>query len=191
MQNTLTFPPLGSAELESNPTFNVVIAYEDFEMGKHAKKTYDYLAEHLGYDCQFGNQMWKFDVLAVPKLREMAAKDAAAADIIIVAAHGASELSEEVKKWIEMWLAEKGNAIALVALFDCLSAAQENPIRDYLADVARRGHMEFFAQPGRWPGRAAGEFDAGNSAELTDKTFSVLAGVVEQSAETPRWGINE
>src|SRR5262245_57788797 len=97
MQNTLTFPPLKSAERESAPTFNVVIAYEDFETGKNAKKTYDFLVEHLGHECEFSNQMWKFDVLALPKLKEMAARDAADADIIIISAHGTSELPPEVK----------------------------------------------------------------------------------------------
>jgi len=58
----------------------VVIAYEDFETGKQAKRTFDFLAEQLKDECQFTNQMWKFDVLNIPKLREMAAKDAAGAE---------------------------------------------------------------------------------------------------------------
>ena len=111
MQNTLTFPPLKSAEREAAPAFNVVIAYEDFETGKNAKKTYDFLVEHLGHECEFNNQMWKFDVLALPKLKEIAARDAAEADIIIIAAHGTCELPSEVKSWIDRWLREKPRAI--------------------------------------------------------------------------------
>ena len=65
MRHTLTIPPLGSAERDSSPVFNVVIAYEDFETGKQAKKTYDFLAQNLGSDCHFTNQMWKFDVLGI------------------------------------------------------------------------------------------------------------------------------
>jgi hypothetical protein len=190
MQNTLTFPSVDSSELEVNPSFNVVIAYEDFETGKHAKKTYDYLVEHLGHDCAFSNQMWKFDVLAVTKLREMAARDAVAADIIIVSAHGNSELPAEVKAWIELWLKPNGNAIALVALFDSLADGENNPVRSYLADVARRGKMEFFAQPGRWP-RTSVTDGYERDMESTDKAYSVLAGAVQQGGSFPRWGINE
>ena len=51
--------------MEINPTFNVVMAYEDFDTGKRAMRTYDYLVQHLGDECLFKNQMWKFDVLAV------------------------------------------------------------------------------------------------------------------------------
>jgi len=73
--HTLSLPTFGSSETEVNSILNVVIAYEDLETGKRAMKTYDYMVEHLGDQCLFANQMWKFDVLAVPKLREIAAKE--------------------------------------------------------------------------------------------------------------------
>src|ERR1700722_6813752 len=116
---TLSLPAFGSSdsEIEVNPALNVVIAYEDLETGKRAMKTYDYMAEQLGEQCLFTNQMWKFDVLAVPKLREIAAKDAAAAEIIIISAHEGKELSADVKAWIEKWLSYHTHASALVGLF--------------------------------------------------------------------------
>jgi len=191
MQSTLTFPSFGPSDLEVNPTFNVVVAYEDFETGKRAKKTYDYLAEHLGHECPFTNQMWKFDVLAVPKLRAMAAKDAAAADIIIIASHGTNPLPAEVRLWIELWLGETGRAIALVALFDSLDSCEADLVRAYLASVAGRGKMEFFSQPGLWPGRKEEAHSNDDAWEKHEKAFSVLAGVVEENWAMPRWGINE
>src|ERR1051325_527110 len=103
MQQSLSYSRIGSPDLQANPLINVVIAYEDFETGKHAKKTYDFLVEHLSEQCRFINQMWKFDVLSIPKLREMAAKDAAMADIVIVSCHGAEDLPADVKAWIELW----------------------------------------------------------------------------------------
>ena len=69
MQRELIAEPPSTDEFGMNPTFNVVIAYEDFETGKHAKKTYDYLAEHLGRDCRFGaspRQREPPDRVAVP-----------------------------------------------------------------------------------------------------------------------------
>src|SRR5579863_6434616 len=110
MQHTLAFHPSGSSEAESNPAFNVLIAYQDLETGKHAKRTYDYLQEHLGRECALTNQMWKFDVLNIPKLREIAIKDAVSADIIIVSSHG-DELPESVTKWIESWLMQGTSAL--------------------------------------------------------------------------------
>jgi hypothetical protein len=195
MRNTLLSPPLSSSDLEINPTFNVLITYEDFETGKHAKRTYDYLVQSLGHECRFEHQMWKFEVLGIPKLREMAAKDAVHADIIIVSSHGGDGLPYEVQEWIEAWRREKTNAIALVALFDCPQekAVQTRPIRNYLAEVARRGAMGFFAQPDDWPGRQRREeqmvFEP--PMDRSGKTLSTLAGIVQRDPSFPRWGINE
>ncbi|MGH7971380.1 MAG: hypothetical protein ACREIC_21895, partial [Limisphaerales bacterium] len=98
-------PPLNAVEIEGSPAFTVLIAYEDFDTGKLAKRTYDFLVENLGRDCSFVNQMWKFDVLGIPNLREIAVEDAARADIIIISSRG-DELPEHIKLWVEAWLAE-------------------------------------------------------------------------------------
>src|SRR5262249_32148014 len=149
MQRTAFRPPSRASETDAGSAFNVVIAYEDFETGKLAKKTYDFLATHLGQECRFSNQMWKFDILMLPKLREMAAKDVGLADIVIISCHG-QELPEPVKLWIERWSGpDRPTPLALVALFENSSESifQTREARDYLAQVAKRAGMEFFAQP--------------------------------------------
>ena len=187
MQHTLIYPPLSSSDLGSS--FNVVIAYEDFETGKHAKTTCDFLTENLGPDCHVNTQMWKFDVLAIPKLREMAAKDAAAADIIIISCRGDSDLSAPLKAWIESWLADKRSALALVALFDRPQdhLFQSRSVQDYLAEVAKRGNMAFFAQPGE----AQAQFKRSDGLKREARASSALAGAVYRDHSMPRWGINE
>jgi hypothetical protein len=192
MQRTLTFPPSDYQEVESNPVFNVLIAYEDFDAGKHAKKTYDYLAENLGKQCQLTNQMWKFDVLSIPKLREIAVRDASTADIILISSNS-DRLPEHVVKWIESWLMQGTSALALVALFENREAQPRAlpSVREYLADVAQRGGMEFFAQPDQWPGHnRLDTFYAHRNSPMTEQTLSTLAGAVHRDV-TPRWGINE
>jgi len=180
--------------MELNPIFNVVIAYEDFETGKKAKKTYDHLIENLGQEYRLNHQMWKFEVLEIRSLREMAAKDAMAADIIILSSHGSHPLPEGVKAWMEEWLSEKGNALALVALFDSESADPENSraTRAYLAEVAKRGQMELFAQPLEGPALTPSSvpFILG-PPESAQATRPALLGLVQQDTISPRWGINE
>src|SRR5579859_4043173 len=194
MQHTLTFHSSGSTEAEPDPTFNVLIAYQDLEAGKHAKKTYDYLQENLGRECTLTNQMWKFDVLSIAKLREIAVKDATMADIIIISSHG-DELAEPVMKWIESWLMQGTSALALVALFERTEESIGSPLatRAYLADVARRGGMEFFAQPDEWPGRnrSTRSLHLASNTAVNEKTLSTLAGAVHRDIPIPRWGINE
>jgi hypothetical protein len=193
MQHTATLPPRGASELEYNPPFNIVIAYEDFETGKQAKRTYDFLVDNLGHDCQFTSQMWKFDILSIPKLRQIALKDAAAADIVIISCHG-DELPEHVKAWIEAWLADGIRPLALVALVDRPAEDFAPHIaREYLADVARRGGMEFFAQRDPRPNLVRIEEPSGFRivGNQKGKTLSSLAGMLEQDSDSPRWGINE
>ena len=195
MQHTLVSSPPGSPDVDYNsPAFNVLIAYEDFETGKHAKKTYDFLVENLGHDCRFTNQMWKFDVLSIPKLREIAVKDALTADIIILSSHG-DELPGHVAAWIESWLREAHNALALVALFDGANTTggQLRATREYLARVAERGKMEFFSQPQNWADSKHQEeqFLFPRRPDFNRRTLSTLAGVVQRDVSFPRWGINE
>lgn len=197
MQNNLHFPTRISAEAEADSTFNVVIAYEDFETGKQAKRTCDYLAERMEEECQVQQQMWKFDVLGVTKLREIAADDAARADIIIISAHGNDELPPEVKAWTELWLPQPKKAIALVALLDLVIEGSDNPIRRYLASAARRAGLEFFCQPGAWPGNLKIQPTLTRTAaatgdlELDEGTVSMLADVPRTDAAVSHWGINE
>jgi hypothetical protein len=193
MQRTLIFTPADPSEVESNPVFNVLIAYEDFETGKHAKETYDFLAENLGKECRLTNQMWKFDVLSIPKLREIAVRDATTADIILISCHDDS-VPDYVMKWTESWLMEGSQALALVALFDQPAAptGRGAPAREYFSDVAMRAHMEFFAQPGNWPGadRRIDPFLLRRDSLVSERALSTLAGAVPRDV-TPRWGINE
>jgi hypothetical protein len=193
MQDTAYYSPVGSSDLEPDPIFNVVIAYEDFETGKQAKETYDFLVNNLRHECRFENQMWKFDVLGISKLRDMAAKDALVADIIIISCHGTHDLSADVKAWMNAWVQGQSNAIALVALFGNAGDDRENKvIRDYLAGIARCAGMEFFAQPNDL---AVKRFDesivSDRAAKRHERALSALAGIVEREQTFPHWGINE
>jgi len=193
MQNTAFYSPIGSSDLEPDPIFNVVIAYEDFETGKQAKETYDFLVSHLRHECRFDNQMWKFDVLGISKLREMAVKDALMADIIIISCHGIHEFSADVKAWIDSWVCGQSNAIALVALLgDAGYDSDCNQIRDYLAQGARRARMELFAQPNDPAVKPFDESIASDRGTKRDKkALSALADIVQRDQTFPHWGINE
>jgi hypothetical protein len=181
-----------SCEAESRPTLNVVILYEDFNAGKHAKETYDYLVHQLGHDFEFYNQMWKFDVLVIPKMRQMAVKDAAASDLIIVSTHGVGELPPEMKLWIEEWVENKGHARALVTLVDRPKDifSEDTSIRSCLQDAAGRAGVAFFAQPDDWPDREA-DFSLEQISERAQKTSIIMADFIHNNAPINHWGINE
>jgi hypothetical protein len=182
-------------DLECKPAFNVVIAYEDFAAGIHAKETYDYLAGQLGREYQFNNQMWKFDILGNTKMREMAVADAEVADLIIISTHGSGELPAPARMWIDEWVQHKGHAMALVNLVDQPSngAAEPAPLNSYLQNIASKAKMDFFSQPNEWPDRDE-ESSRHYSSDLAQRTSTLVVDFIHHNhhaAPTPRWGINE
>jgi hypothetical protein len=192
---------LPSGPPDRKATFNVVIIYEDFETGKAAKRTYDYLVSNLGEDCDFSNQMWKFEVLSIPKLAAIAVLDACEADIILVAAHG-GPLPAVVRSWLEAWVQKGSKAIALVALCDG-EPPQAHAAFSVLRDAAHSAGMQFFAHPDFWPGEESiPERPSAFAKPLgmvrsprSERTLSALSGVMLQDTRprfsAPRWGLNE
>ncbi len=188
-------PLASSLDSQAGATFSVVIAYEDHETGQHARNVCDLLVETLGRECKFTSQMWRFDVLRIPECRETAAKGAAKADLIVICSHGVGDLPGEVKAWIELWLRDKGDLLALVALFDRprVRVSQDWPIQDYLAGVAVRAQVEFFAEPDTWPGRDPHQeqlpLDLGPGGGTP--ALLPLPAVTTPDADIGHWGLNE
>lgn len=168
----------------SDSVFNVVIAYEDFETGKLAKRTYDYLLKHLGDDCELCHQMWKFEVLGLPRLRQYGVQDAREGDLVIVATHG-PELPESVREWLESWAEHAPRTLALVLLSD--SAPEETRgVHSYLAKVACKAGVEFFAQPGAWP--VINDADGPKPRNRSqDQTYSALSDVLTRDIGVAHW----
>lgn len=120
----------------------ILIAYDTIQTGKRAEAIYERLLERLGNNFEFEQQLWRFDLLGDPLLRELAAQDAAQADIVIIATDNDSDLPIAVQQWLESALKQHVGAAALVAL----TRHHQPPVQPYLEDIARRGGMDFFAQ---------------------------------------------
>ena len=127
-----------------NVSIKIVIAYDSAATGKRAEAIYERLAKRLGNNFDFEQRLWRFDVLEEEGVRAQAARDAADADIVIVATNEDKKLPEGVQDWLESSLQKHSGAAALVALLEHPSA----PVQPYLEEVARRGGLDFFAQTG-------------------------------------------
>jgi hypothetical protein len=171
------------------------VAHEDSETAQHAHSVCDYMVERLGPRCRFTGQMWGFDVLRIPESRELAARGAAAADVVMVSSHGTGDLPGEVKAWIELWLRDKADHQTLLALFDCprTEADQYWPIHEYLAGVAQRAQIPFFAEPDAWPGKGPHQLSLPlhSFAEAGKRFLLPLSTPAIRRSEVAHWGINE
>lgn len=127
--------------------FAVSAVHEDSATGARADEFCQTLARSLGRNCRIAKEMWLLTELRTAQLRSIAAREAAAADLIIISVHHAEALPEEVKSWIELWLKQKGSRPAvLLALFDPLYLGTSSSIQVYLREVAKRGNIEFLAR---------------------------------------------
>lgn len=125
----------------------VLIACEDSTAAEQACALLDCVGRDCGPDGRLIYRWWNFEVLAVNSLRELASYEAAAADLIIVAAHEDGTLRPEIANWITRWLnLRKGRPGALVALLEADPNAPGVPraVFSKLKAAAARGHLDFF-----------------------------------------------
>jgi len=100
-----------------------------------AKETTYFCFARLSVSTRCGNSN-----LSIPKLGEIAAQDAAMADIVIFRVK--ADLPAETKAWLELWLGQRTcNCAGGVVWPHRIWSGQR--VRSYLAGVALRGQMEF------------------------------------------------
>jgi hypothetical protein len=112
------------------------------------------LLKRVGLQSGAGGRLlyswWTFGVLASATLRQLAAAEAAAADMVIIAAREGPGLPETVKDWISLWLATgeyHHRRRALVALLEP-DKRQNGTSRGVLAELkhlAEADEIDFFA----------------------------------------------
>ena len=124
---------------------NIVLPYDDFETGKHAQEICGNLLRLLGGQCAFRSSSWKFDLLGHPKMQALATEEAAAANLVILAAPDRQGLPAEVKCWIQRWLLNRKNTRS--ALITLLCPPGDEPTRhadySFLERAVQRAHVDF------------------------------------------------
>lgn len=101
---------------EATRSFTVLLAYEDLRAGVRARQAFEHVASKLELEVDYKVDLWKFDLLRDPALREQAVIEAARADIVFLSAHGAGELPGVVSQWLEQWLDRRGGEPAALAV---------------------------------------------------------------------------
>jgi hypothetical protein len=134
-------------DLDDKSKYKVVVIYEDGPAGRRAKHFYDKLIHELEEECAFSLQLWSFQVLAIPELRESAVESAAQADFVILSLHGKAGLPVDIREWIETWSKLiVGKGPALIALVDksTTRGGTNDSALAYLKGVAKRTEVDFF-----------------------------------------------
>jgi hypothetical protein len=134
-----------TARESKTPVFRTVLVYENLDAGLGAKRFCDGLERNLGVQCQTNNQVWRFDVLGIPEIRNRAASAAARADLVILSKTDQNVLPKNVSEWLDMWIwLIDQKKPALIALFGASRDGIE-PVRTQLRNVTRNKGIDFFS----------------------------------------------
>jgi hypothetical protein len=90
-------------------TFDAVLLYEDLSAGLRGKQVLDCAARLFPRAPHFNLALWRFDVLRVAVVRELALQKASVADIVVLSAHGGKALPQIVKVWLKQWFGRKSD----------------------------------------------------------------------------------
>ena len=138
-------------EMSGQPSFNVVIIYDDFYSALRGQELAGRMAIEVEPAFKICTRVWDFDLASHPDLRDRAAKDAIEADMIIISASVGDDLPSAVKGWMQSWLPQKrGGLAALVALVSQGVYLPSEPpaLCRVLKQMAKEGGMDFFCQTG-------------------------------------------
>jgi len=145
------------APYKAGKDFSVVISCDDFTAAR-ACEILEQLNTNLKPEAgRLLYQLWTVETLAFVELQELAAVEAAAADMIIIGVRVGRELPGMVVDWLQRWLdLRNGRPGVLVVVLEAdLESVAAQGILSQLRAAAAEGYMEFFAT-GVGLGRNAG-----------------------------------
>ncbi len=174
-------------------TLDVLILYKDLGTALRAKRLLDLLPDKFRADTDLSTKLWRVDLLTDPLLRERAAIEAAASDVIILSLHGAGGLPAPVTDCLGRWLNHKPDRPCAVGLLldpEPAAAGASNATIMAVERIAEAGHADLFYGFCEVP---RSELEAALRAirERTHRSSAALEASLWHYRPSPRWGINE
>jgi hypothetical protein len=121
----------------------VLAAFEDSSTGTRIKAFRQEFTHHLTQGCRVIEHVWLCNMFRLRELREIAAEEAAASDLIVIALHNAERLPDEVKAWADLWLRQRADhKPLLLALLEPTKEGATRTIEMCLREAAHDGGIE-------------------------------------------------
>jgi hypothetical protein len=134
---------------EEAPAVQLLAAYADFASGLCATRFVAGLKKNFAGLVTILPRFLRFEELSHAARLDHRTKEAAHADMVIIAAHEGAELSPPVKKWLKTWEKENHNPDgALVALLITASHSchWRTPVQRELGQLAKRTGRTFLCK---------------------------------------------
>jgi hypothetical protein len=123
----------------------VLIACDDSAAAKQARAILEHVGRSCGADGRLICDWWTFEVLAIRSLKAFASREAAAADLVIIAAHQTCRLSRDIVDWVSGWVnrRQKPHGAMAVMLDGDVKESAVSPAVLQLKESAEAGGMDF------------------------------------------------
>lgn len=190
-------PICGSVPQRPDPDAEarLVVLFEDAISFDPVLNVYHLISAQLRPACVLAESWWNFEALAVARLQPYAIRDAARADIILLAARDTVSPPRMIRDWVDGWAARRtGTDGILIALLTGVEteAPRPTPLEQYLGASARAAHLDFLAdtysprpETDAWP-------VANESPKATKiSTCAAVSRTLPASARVRHWGNND
>lgn len=193
MTTGLSTPTIASSDSETRSHFATVLVYENLVTGRFAMQTYTELVRDWGAEFTLQFDLWRFDVLALPAVRDCAARQAAGADLVIVAGRPNAELAPALEEWAAQWQNARSVADgALLALTypEAQTGTATGSLHRYCENLSARAQMDFIGRRSDCAG-AGWKPGVARLPERAHRLSPLLEEILQRSVPVPHWGINE
>ena len=173
----------------SRETFRVIMLYQDTASREFAANSSKEWSEPRPYDGLIEVRWVQFNALAQDDGARELAQCACAADLVVFAARRAGEWPDEIKRWIENWIPERGEregAIVGILMSDAPSGPVEiASLKEiYLRNAAHRAGMDYLSEMPLSAVRAIPDSLDSYSARAGQIT-SFLAEILKSASQQP------
>jgi hypothetical protein len=118
----------------------VVVIYDDIAARTRAMKAGDYLVKQFWENVELKFHWWRTDFLRDNNLAQVAARNAIAADFLIVCVGDNETASALLEAWFETWITRRtGREGALLDL------SSDSPQGGFLRELCTRGRFDYLA----------------------------------------------
>ena len=141
---------------QSSLRLDALLIYEDRSTGLRARRAFQHVLEQLGVEVDFTVELWRFELLSEPTVRNWVLNKTVEVDIIFVAAHGQRELPEAVLTLLKQWFTRKSDdprALAVSLDSSVRETASTNQLLASLQAAAGPDHQHSSQLPAQLQGR--------------------------------------
>lgn len=172
--------------------FSVMIVYDRASAGVQAVKMVDRLIKRLEWSVEFQPELWRFDMIEHPSLRETATTDASRAQMLVVAVDGSRDLPAGITEWLQSCQTKSDSMnAALVALLHPRECGKERvaPVCQFLRTVAESSGRAFFCSEAMESGDLGKSGLQSGCRPAAHSTW--FQRMIELSPQKRGWGLNE